>query len=145
MCWLGFLKTLIKCLDQTLQVLNLTKLFKQITLSCKGLKLIITYLKVMRRVVLEEPGVTTEHTVVWHYTFTWRRKNNQLFICIKAWIKVTWNMCLSHSLFFLFLLQEGQRNYVGWEEVLWQFIDDSSTLILTPRTHWGKQTLSLQS
>lgn len=35
-----------------------------------------------------------------------------------------------------------ERNGTGWEEVLWQFIDDSSTLLSARRTHMGEQILS---
>lgn len=44
------------------------------------------------------------------------------------------------------MLWKGQdRNGTGWEEALWQFIDDSSTLLSARRTHMGEQILSCRA
>lgn len=51
-----------------------------------------------------------------------------------------------NDMFFTRLLWKGQeRNGTEWEEALWQFIDDSSTLLSARRTHMGEQILSCRA
>lgn len=51
-----------------------------------------------------------------------------------------------NDMFFTRLLWKGQeRNGTEWEEALWRFIDDSSTLLSARRTHMGEKILSCRA